>query len=108
MENRLSNEAAMAAATWWLDSMIEPVDESSRIFFIDVLASRIVEEGEMPELKCDDQPSGILFDSAMESGIGVENYRDHSEMVMDEDGKIIARTDDQASWEQVWPEADED
>lgn len=107
MEETISREAALAAATWWLNSMIEPVDESSRNFFIDILASRIQEEI-FPELKCDGQPSEVLYDSAMESGIGVENYRDHSEMVMDEDGKIIARTDDQASWEQVWPEADED
>lgn len=88
--------------------MIEPVDESSRNFFIDVLASRIVEEEEMPELKCDGQPSGVLFDSAMESGISIENYRDHSEMVMDEDGKILARAGDQTPWEQVWPETDEE
>lgn len=108
MENRLSNEAATAAATWWLDSMIEPVDESSRTFFIDVLASRIVEEGEMPELKCDGQPSSVLLDSAMESGIGIENYCDYSEMMMDADGKILARSGEQAPWKQVWPEADED
>lgn len=105
MANNVSREAATAAATWWLNSMIEPVDESSRYFYIDVLASRI-QEDVFPELKCDGQPSGVLLDSAMESGIGIENYRDHSEMVLDEDGKILARSGEQ--WEQVWPEAEED
>lgn len=104
MEETISREAALAAATWWLNSMIEPVDESSRNFFIDVLASRIAENEWLPELKCDGQPSGVLQDSAMESGIGIENYRDHSEMVMDADGKIFARSGEQAPWEQVWPE----
>lgn len=107
MANNVSMEAATAAATWWLNSMIEPVDESSRNFYVDVLASRI-QEDDFPELKCDGQPSGVLLDSAMESGIGIENYRDHSEMVLDEDGKIFARAGEQLPWEQVWPEADED
>lgn len=107
MATEISREAATAAATWWLNSMIEPVDESSRNFYVDVLASRI-QEDVFPELKCDGQPSGVLLDSAMESGIGIENYRDHSEMVLDEDGKIFARAGEQLPWEQVWPEADED
>ena len=66
MEETITSEAALAAATWWLNSMIEPVDESSRNFFIDVLASRITENEWLPELKCDGQPSSVLLDSAME------------------------------------------
>lgn len=104
MEETIFREAALAAATWWLNSMIEPVDESSRNFFIDVLASRITENEWLPELKCDGQPSGVLLDSAMESGIAIENFRDHSEMVLDEDGNILARSGEQAPWVQVWPE----
>ena len=108
MEETISREAAVAAATWWLNSMIKPVDESSRNFFIDVLASRITENEWLPELKCDGQPSGVLQDSAMESGIAIENYRDHTEMVLGEDGKILACPGEQMDWVQVWPaEAEE-
>ena len=108
MEEMISREAAVAAATWWADSMIEAPSEESREFFIDVLASRITENEWLPELKCDGQPSGVLYDSAMESGIGIENYRDHTEMVLGEDGKILARPGEQMAWVQVWPaEAEE-
>lgn len=105
---KIPEEAALAAAAWWADSMLEPAEESERKFFIDVLISRIEESEGLPELKRESDLSSVLFDTVMESGIDPAMIPDHTEMVLDADEKILARSGEHLPWEQVWPEAEKD